>query len=194
MWAVHTAIVEGRLPARIVAVVGTREEAPAILRAREAGLGVVLIDPKACADDAQYACALEAALVEAGVEAIALTGYMRKLPVSVVERWKHRIVNIHPGLLPAFGGKGMYGHHVHEAVIAYGAKLSGCTAHLVDAEYDTGPVVLQRAVPVLDDDTSETLAARILPVEHETLVETLRLLAEGRLRIEGRRVRVNPAP
>jgi phosphoribosylglycinamide formyltransferase-1 len=101
-------------------------------------------------------------------------------------------VNIHPALLPAFGGKGMYGEHVHRAVLDYGAKVSGCTVHFVDEDYDTGPVIAQRAVPVAENDTPETLAARILPHEHVALVDALSLLADGRLRVEGRRVVVLP--
>ena len=103
-----------------------------------------------------------------------------------------RIINTHPAPLPRFGGKGMYGEHVHRAVLAYGAKVSGCTVHFVDEEYDTGPIIAQRAVEVADDDTPATLAARILPHEHAALVETLEWLAEGRLCVEGRRVRVRP--
>lgn len=192
LMAIDAAIRDGRLDARIVAVVGTAKDAPAMERAREAGLPTRTVLAKG-RDEAQYGAALVGALESVGAEAIALAGYMRILPEAVVARWRHRIVNIHPALLPSFGGKGMYGHHVHEAVLAYGAKLSGCTAHLVDGEYDTGPVVLQKAVPVCDDDTPESLAARILPVEHATLVEALGLMAQNRLRVEGRRVFVDPA-
>lgn len=187
--AVHAALREGRLPGAVALVVGTRADAPALLRAREAGLAVAVIDPKAAGEEG-YADALQRALSAAGVNAIALAGYLRRLPVSLVEAYRHRIVNTHPALLPAFGGKGMYGHHVHEAVLAYGVKVSGCTVHLVDEEYDTGPIICQRAVPVEEEDTPETLAARILPYEHAALVEALGLLAAGRLSVAGRAVRI----
>jgi phosphoribosylglycinamide formyltransferase-1 len=100
------------------------------------------------------------------------------------------VTNIHPGLIPAFCGLGLYGHHVHEAVLAFGAKLSGCTVHFADNQYDHGPVILQKAVPVLDDDTPETLAARVFEAECEIYPEALRLIAAGRVRVEGRRVRI----
>jgi len=191
LMAIHQAMREGRLPGRIVAVVGTDAGAPAMVRAEAEGLPLVVVPAKG-RESAAYAQDLVDALRRANADTIALAGYLRILPEEVVDAWRHRIVNIHPALLPAFGGKGMYGHHVHEAVLAYGAKVSGCTAHLVDREYDTGPVILQGTVAVEDDDTPETLAARLLPVEHATFVEALRLLAEGRVRVEGRRVRVGP--
>jgi len=100
------------------------------------------------------------------------------------------MMNIHPALLPSFGGKGMYGHHVHEAVLAHGCKVSGCTVHFVDGQYDNGPIILQRACPVLDDDTPQTLAARVFEEEKLAYPEAIQLFAQGRLRIDGRRVRV----
>ena len=102
------------------------------------------------------------------------------------------MLNIHPALIPAFCGKGFYGHHVHEAVLAYGAKVSGCTVHFADNQYDHGPIILQRVVPVLDADTPETLAARVHEQENEAYPEAIRLFAEGRLRIQGRRVLICP--
>jgi phosphoribosylglycinamide formyltransferase 1 len=188
LMAIHQAILEGRLDARIVLVVGSQETAPALARAREAGLGVAVLDPKALGEG--YEAALLKALTDARAETLALAGYLRRLPSGVVGAFRHRILNTHPALLPSFGGKGMYGHHVHEAVLAYGAKVSGCTVHFVDEEYDTGPVILQRAVPVLDIDTPETLAARILPEEHAAFVEALQLLSQGRLKLNERRVQV----
>ena len=102
----------------------------------------------------------------------------------------NRVINIHPALIPSFCGQGYYGHHVHEAVLDYGVKVSGCTVHFVDNEYDHGPVILQRTVPVLEDDTPEVLAARVFEQETEALPDALQLMAEGRLVVEGRRVRV----
>ena len=188
--AIHAAIQSGLLDARIVCVLGSQAGAPALERAREAGLPTGVISPKTLGEG--YESALLAALQEAGADAIALAGYLRMLPPEIVQSFRHRILNTHPALLPAFGGKGMYGRHVHEAVVAYGAKISGCTVHFVDEEYDTGPVILQRAVPVLADDTPESLAARILPEEHAAFVEALQLLAQGRLSVHGRQVVIQP--
>ena len=115
---------------------------------------------------------------------------MRVLGQNVVDAYRNRIMNVHPALIPSFCGKGMYGHHVHEAVIERGVKFSGATVHLVDEEYDTGPIVLQTVVPVLDDDTPDTLAARVLDAEHKTYAEAVALFADGRLEVVGRKVRV----
>ena len=125
---------------------------------------------------------------------ICLAGYMRKVPESVLTAYAGRLMNIHAALLPSFGGQGMFGHHIHEAVLAYGAKVSGCTVHFVDAGYDTGPIILQSVVPVEEDDTPETLAARVLVAEHQTYPEAVALFASGRLTVEGRRVRINLRP
>lgn len=124
------------------------------------------------------------------VEAIALAGYLKMMPVEVVKAFHHRILNIHPALLPSFGGPGMYGMHVHRAVIDSGVRWSGATVHLVDEAYDTGPIVLQEVVPVEPDDSPEVLAARVLRTEHMIYPMAVRFLAEGRLLVEGRRVRI----
>ena len=121
-------------------------------------------------------------------ELVCLAGFLQL--VQVPDDFRGRVMNIHPALIPAFCGKGFYGHHVHEAVLAYGAKVSGCTVHFVDNEYDHGPIILQRAVDVLDDDTSESLAARVFVEECEAYPEAIRLFAEEKLRIDGRRVRI----
>ncbi|MBC8134407.1 MAG: phosphoribosylglycinamide formyltransferase [Fibrella sp.] len=188
MMAIHAAISEGRLPAEIVCVIGTRADAPAISRAKDAGLLTKIVSPKDRTDD-EYAEVLLRVLRNADADTIAHAGYMRRLPSLVVQAFPYRIVNIHPSLLPAFGGHGMYGEKVHQAVIESGVKVSGCTVHFVDEEYDTGPIILQKVVPVEDDDTPQTLAARILPCEHAAFSEALALLAAGRLHVEGRRVR-----
>ena len=117
-------------------------------------------------------------------------GFLKR--VTIPEDFTNRVVNIHPALVPAFCGDGFYGHRVHEAVLEYGAKLSGCTVHFADNQYDHGPVIVQRAVPVLDDDTPETLAARVFEAECEAYPEALRLIAAGRVTVEGRRVRIKP--
>jgi phosphoribosylglycinamide formyltransferase-1 len=115
---------------------------------------------------------------------------MRKLGKCVLYAYKNAVMNTHAALIPMFCGKGMYGHHVHEAVIAYGTKVSGCTVHFVDDDYDTGPIILQTPVMVMENDTPDTLAARILPEEHKTYVKAIQLFSEGRLQVDGRRVRV----
>ncbi len=122
--------------------------------------GAVLRDP---ADTAELLALLDDA------DLVVLAGYMKLVPAAVVARFRHRMINIHPALLPAFGGPGMYGHHVHQAVLASGATTSGATVHYADERYDRGPIIVQRAVPVLPGDTPETLAARVLAVEHELL-------------------------
>jgi len=163
-------------PARITRVVSNNARAGALERARRAGVSaVVLHDP----DDARE---LLAALADA--EIVVLAGYLRLVPAPVVARFARRMINIHPALLPAFGGPGMYGRRVHEAVLASGASESGATVHFVDEHYDRGPVIAQRTVPVRKGDTPETLAARILAVEHELLSQVVLDLAR-RLQSEG---------
>jgi phosphoribosylglycinamide formyltransferase 1 len=185
LMAIHRATQDGRLSACVSLVIGTKADAPALIRAQDAGIPVIVVP-----FDAHYEARVLDALEGAQIDVIALAGFLRKLPVAVVERYRHKIVNVHPALLPSFGGKGMYGHHVHEAVVAYGCKVSGCTVHFVDAEYDTGPILLQRTVPVLDNDTPEELAARILPEEHSAYIEALGKVAEGRIAVDGRRVTI----
>ena len=133
-----------------------------------------------------FAAAMLQLLKEHDVQLIALAGYLKKIPVSVVREYRNRILNIHPALLPSFGGHGMYGHFVHEAVIASGAKLSGATVHLVDEEYDRGPIVLQKSVPVEPGDTPESLAARVLHVEHEIFPLALQAFVDNRVIIRER--------
>jgi len=124
----------------------------------------------------------------ANADLVCLAGFLQLVQVPV--DYLGRVMNIHPALIPAFCGKGYYGHRVHEAVLASGAKVSGCTVHFADNEYDHGPIIVQRTVPVLDDDTAETLAHRVFVEECEAYPEAIRLFAESRLRIEGKRVRI----
>ena len=148
-------------PARVVRVVSNRADSGALDRARRAGIPVtVLRDP---ADDAELLTAL------ADADLVVLAGYVKLVPAKVVARFRHRLINIHPALLPAFGGVGMYGRRVHEAVLASGAAVSGASVHYVDEQFDRGPVIVQRAVPVRPDDTPDSLAERVLAVEHELL-------------------------
>ncbi len=183
----------GEIPARVGVVIGTRTDAPAMERARAAGVDVAVISPRKYeGDEAGYGQALISALHRRDVGLVCLAGFMRILPPAVTQAYRGRIMNVHPALLPLFGGKGMFGENVHRAVIESGMKITGCTVHFVDEQYDTGPIILQTAVPVEDGDTPESLAARVLPAEHDTYVHAIRLFAEGRLRIEGRRVHIDP--
>ena len=181
--AIHEAIQRGELPAEIVCVISNRPDAPGIQRARDYGYAAHVIDHKTFPNRAAHEEAVLRVLDEAQPDFIALAGYMRLLGAPFIERWRNRIVNIHPSLLPSFPGV-----DAQAQAVAYGVKVSGCTVHFVDEQLDAGPILVQRAVEVRDDDTAETLAARILVQEHEAYVEALTRLATRKWRIEGRRV------
>lgn len=172
-------------------VIGVKDDVPAMERARKNQILAVEVRPKDFASDAEYGRRLLDTLAQNEIDLICLAGYMRILPHDVVSAYRHRIMNTHAALIPSFCGKGFYGEHVHKAVLEYGAKVSGCTIHFVDEEYDTGPIIIQKAVPVEEDDTPETLAARILPLEHQSYVEAIQLFAQGRLKVKGRRVHIS---
>ncbi|HJR51305.1 MAG TPA: phosphoribosylglycinamide formyltransferase [Gemmatimonadales bacterium] len=162
-------------PARVVLVLSNRVDAPALERA--AGRGIATVTLRDHTDGREWLSALE----RQGVELLVLAGYVKLVPAEVVERYRGRILNVHPALLPAFGGRGMYGRRVHEAVIASGARESGATVHLVDEVYDRGAILGQARVPVLPDDDPETLAARVLELEHRLLpAAVLAAAAAGR--------------
>lgn len=190
-------------PAEVAVVISNVPTAPALERAARHGIPCQVIDhrqfrlTRICRrltergsaenyDRVRFEQALCDALDAHQVELVCLAGFMRVLTPFFVQRYPGRIMNIHPALLPAF--KGLWGHHVHEAVLASGARYSGCTVHFVTEEVDGGPIILQRVVPVYDDDTPETLAARVQEQEHQLYPEAIRLFAEGRLRIVGNRV------
>ena len=181
-------IARGELDARVAAVIGSRPGLRGLAVAEAHGLPAIAVDRRRYADDAAFTAAVFAALAPHAPGLLVLSGFLRRLVIPPA--WRGRIVNIHPSLLPAFGGRGFYGRHVHEAVLAYGVKISGCTVHFVDDEYDHGPIILQRAVPVRDGDTPDSLAARVFAAECEAYPEALRLYAAGRLALDGRRVRV----
>ncbi len=185
--AILAAIANGELHTRVAVLISDRSDAGALHLARQAGIATEVL---ACRDEEKYEHTLRLVLHHREVNFIVLAGYLRKIPVSIIRAFHGRIINIHPALLPSFGGKGMYGARVHQAVLDYGCKVSGATVHFVEEEYDTGAPILQRCVPVLDDDTAETLAARVLEVEHRLLPEALQLFAEERVQVEERRVRV----
>lgn len=171
-------------------LVSDRETAGALERAARRGIRTAVLPPKAFPDDATFASALLDAAEGAEADFVALAGYLRKIPQAFTAAFSGRMVNVHPALLPSFGGKGMYGLRVHEAVLAHGAKVSGATVHLVDEAYDTGPIVMQRCVDVLPDDTPDALAARVLRVEHEIYPAAIALFAEGRVQVNGRTVTI----
>jgi phosphoribosylglycinamide formyltransferase-1 len=170
--AIHEAIERGELAAKIVCVISNRPDAPGLTLARAYGYDARLLDHKAFANRAAHEAAVVKALEETRPDLIVLAGYMRLLSADFVARWRNRIVNIHPSLLPAFPGVDAQGQ-----AIRHGVKISGCTVHFVDENLDAGPILLQRAVEVRDDDTAETLSARILAEEHRAYVEALRKLA-----------------
>ncbi len=191
--AILRAIERRELDAEVVVVISNNSTAGALEIARAHGIAAVHLSSRQFATQEEFDQAFLNLLERHGVNFIALAGYLKMLSPTVVRAFRHRILNIHPALLPSFGGKGMYGHYVHEAVLAYGCKVSGATVHLVDEEYDTGPPVMQECVPVHEDDTPETLAARVLTVEHRIYAQALQLFAEDRVVVEGHRARILPA-
>jgi phosphoribosylglycinamide formyltransferase-1 len=194
MQAIINACSSGKINGQVALVLGVKDDAPAMERARATGVKTIAISPKAFDSVEAYDEAVYSALVENSIDLVCLAGYMRILGSKIVERFRNRILNVHPALIPSFCGKGMYGHHVHEAVIERGVRFTGVTVHLVDEDYDTGPIVLQSVVPVEQDDTPDSLAARVLTQEHNTYTDAIALFAEGRIRVEGRKVRILPEP
>ena len=178
-------IAEGKLNVEIAVVVSDHKEAFALERAAKAGIPTAVVERKGCKDKAEFEDKIDAALREAGAEVVVLAGFMRILTGHFISHWEHKIINIHPALLPSFKGLDAQGQAVD-----YGVKVAGCTVHFVDEGTDTGPIILQKVVPVLDDDTEETLAARILKEEHKALPEAIQLWADGKLTIQGRKVYV----
>ncbi|HEX6816832.1 MAG TPA: phosphoribosylglycinamide formyltransferase [Ktedonobacterales bacterium] len=189
--AIFRAIEDGTLHARVALVISSRADAPALGLAGDRKAPTRVISPGSFASRAECGAAIVQALHDVGVEYVALAGYKPILDGSVVRAYPNRIVNIHPSLLPAFAG-GMAPRPQQEA-LARGVKLSGCTVHFVTEEVDAGPIIAQAAVPVLDDDTVESLSARILAEEHRLLPLALELLVSGRLVVDGKRVCVAEA-
>ncbi len=188
--AIIDEITAGRLDAAVRVVVSDVGDAFALERARRAGVPAVFVEPNGPGGNAAYEERIAAVLRGHGVDLVVLAGYMRICGSVLLAAFPGRILNIHPSLLPAFPGL-----HVQRQALEYGARFSGCTVHFVDAGVDTGPIVAQAVVPVLDADSEETLAARILRREHRLYPHAIRLFAAGRLRLEGRRVIVDaPAP
>ena len=183
--ALMARIADGYLPLEIAVVISDKSDAYALERAHKAGIKTVAVERKACASKDEFESKITAALEENGCELVVLAGFMRILSGSFVNKWHHKIINIHPALLPSFPGL-----HGQGQAVAYGVKFSGCTVHFVDEGTDSGPIILQKVVPVLDDDTEDTLADRILVQEHIAMPEALKLWAEDKLEINGRKVKV----
>ncbi len=180
----------GTLKAKVVKVISSRPDAYGLVRAAEAGVPTAVVRRRDFEDAASFSRALTREIDEVVPDLIALAGFM--CLYQVPPRYTDRILNIHPALLPLFGGKGFFGDRVHRAVLEHGCKVSGCTVHFVDNVYDHGPIVVQKTVRVEEDDDPHSLAARIFEKEKQAYPEAVNLFAEGRLRVEGRRVRILP--
>jgi phosphoribosylglycinamide formyltransferase-1 len=175
-------------PAQIACVISNKAEAKGLEHARAANIPALVISHRDFSDRQSFDAALDAALEQHHVQLVCLAGFMRLLTSWFAERWRDRLVNIHPSLLPAFPGL-----DVHNKVLAYGAKLTGCTIHYLRAEMDHGPIILQAVVPVLSDDTEEILAARVLQAEHKAYPAALRLIAENRVNVFEERTFISDA-
>jgi formyltetrahydrofolate-dependent phosphoribosylglycinamide formyltransferase len=181
----------GAVPAEVAVVVASKKSAGGLARAERRGIPAHAVPRREHPDVDAFNDALHAVLDAYAVDLVALLGFLSPFETR---GFAGRVINVHPALIPAFCGKGYYGHRVHEAVLAAGVKLSGATVHFADDEYDQGPIILQEAVPVLDDDTPDSLAARVQAAERRLVPEAVRLFAEGRLEIQGRRVRIRAHP
>ncbi len=180
----------GNIDAEIGMVLSNKKDSYALERARKHNIPDVYISSKDFDNRKDFIERMLGILDEHGIDFIALAGYMKKIPPELIAKFRNRITNIHPALLPSFGGKGMYGMRVHQAVIEYGCKVTGVTVHIVDEKYDHGQVIAQQCVPVENDDTPETLAKRVLTVEHSLYPEVLGWFADGKVTVSGRDVKV----
>lgn len=178
----------GELPATIQIVISSKPDVSGLDRARKHNLRTAVIPSANYTDIDAFSRAITAELDKYPIDLVTLAGFVHFY--NIPEKYHGKVMNIHPGLIPAFCGHHYYGKKVHEAVISYGAKVSGCTVHFADNVYDNGPIIIQRTVPVLEDETPDTLAARVFQEECEAYPEAVRLFAEGRLKIEGRKVRI----
>jgi phosphoribosylglycinamide formyltransferase-1 len=180
----------GRLSVEIPLVISSSPKAGGLRFTQEAGIPSAVIRRTSFSSQDDFSRAIFDRCRGVHASLVVMAGFLKR--ITIPADFTHRVTNIHPALIPAFCGEGMYGHHVHEAVLDYGVKLTGCTVHFADNQYDHGPVILQKAVPVLDDDTPDTLAARVFEAECQAYPEALQLIAEGRVRVEDRRVRIAP--
>lgn len=186
--AVLEKILEGSLKSEIKVVISNNSKSGLLEIARLHGIPAYHLSSKKFSSEEELTEHILSVLQNHDVDFILLAGYMKRIDSSIVRKFKNRIINIHPALIPSFCGENMYGINVHQAVIDYGCKLSGVTVHIVDEEYDKGPVVIQKAVEVLDSDSAESLAARILEVEHKTIVEAVKLFEDDEIIVDGRKV------
>jgi phosphoribosylglycinamide formyltransferase-1 len=181
--AILAAMQQGRIPnADIRIVISNNSNAGILEIARANGIRAEHLSEKRFANTNEFVSHVIATLRSLDVNFIVLAGYMKRVPLQIIHEFRNRIVNIHPALLPKFGGEGMYGMHVHEAVIAAGERFSGASVHIVDEEYDHGEIVLQKTISIDADDTAGTLAAKVLKIEHEIYPEAIRMFAEGRMK------------
>lgn len=172
-------------PAEIIAVISNKQDAYGLVRAQNAGIQTYVINHKDYPSRSQFDHALHETLLQVNAELVCLAGFMRLIADGFVDNWQNRLINIHPSLLPAFKGL-----HAQQQALDAGVKLSGCTVHFVTKEMDAGPIILQEAVPVLDDDTAETLEARILEAEHRCYPQAVRLIAEAKVKVEAGKTRI----
>ena len=188
--ALIDAAVCGDINGQIEIVISDRFGSYALQRAESQGIANICIDKKVYSNRTDFEFQLNNRLDEVQPDLIILAGYLSILSSELTHKYQGKIINIHPSLLPAFGGKGFYGEKVHKAVIEYGAKISGATVHFVDVNTDGGPIILQQAVEVLQDDTPEALAKRVLSVEHSLIVKAVELFCDNKLKLEGRNVKI----
>lgn len=181
-------IKNGNIKGEIKIVISNRKDAYGLIRAERSGIKALYIDRKEFNTEKEYNEKIMEEFEKRNIELVVLAGYLKVLSRGFVEKYKGRIINIHPSLIPSFCGKGCYGEKVHQMVLDYGVKVTGATVHFVDEGTDTGPIILQRAVEVKDKDTVDTLKERVLAVEHELLPEAVKFFCENRLTIEGRKV------
>lgn len=178
----------GNIPGEIVLVISNKKDVYGLERAKKHGIKTMVADRESYPDRKQRDIAICTALEEESIDLIVLAGYLAIVPDFIIEKYRNRIINIHPSLIPSFCGKGFYGEKVHQEAIKRGVKISGATVHFVDEETDGGPIILQETVTVDFNDDAESLQKKVLEVEHNILPRAVKLFAEGKLRVEGNRV------
>jgi phosphoribosylglycinamide formyltransferase-1 len=188
--AILEQINKGNIQATVGLCVTNNPNAGVIDIAEASGIRVKIYPPKNYSDNQAFNEAILSDLIEAEIDYIVLAGFLKLIGRHIVDRYSNKIINIHPALLPSFGGKGMYGHHVHDAVYNRGVKLSGATVHLVNNKYDAGPIVMQRAISIDDAMSGDDIAKRVLKIEHEIFPQAVKLLVEDRLEVNGLRVTI----
>lgn len=184
------AVESGQIQAEICCLVAGKPDIYAITRAESAGIPVEVVQKKCFSSQEQFDTAILSVLQKYRADFVVLAGYLSIIGEKTLSAYPNKIINIHPSLIPSFCGMGMYGSKVHEAAIAYGVKFSGATVHFIDGQADTGPIIMQAVVPVLEGDSPADLAARVLEIEHKILPEAVALMADGKLRTEGRIVKI----